>query len=93
MVAVADMDVFTAVTPQYILSSRISALMASAVMVVVDGNFPVDTIKTICESAHQARVPIWFEPTSIPKCTKILEAAALNMLSCILMSPAVVYLA
>jgi hypothetical protein len=78
------MDVFTAITPQYILSKSVTALIENAAIVVVDGNFPADTIRTICASARHYQVPIWFEPTSIPKCTKILEADALNMLTCIL---------
>eukprot|EP00026_Physarum_polycephalum_P003574 Phypoly_transcript_03587.p1 GENE.Phypoly_transcript_03587~~Phypoly_transcript_03587.p1 ORF type:complete len:627 (+),score=58.48 Phypoly_transcript_03587:523-2403(+) len=81
VVSVADMDIFTAITPKYIQSVSINALIANAAMVVVDSNFPVDTIKTICDIAHRNGVPVWFEPTSIAKCTKILKADSLAMLT------------
>jgi len=81
VVAVADMDVFAAVTPQYVMGDSITTLISNAEIVVVDGNFPVDTIRAICVSAHRHQVPIWFEPTSVAKCTKILKADTLNMLT------------
>lgn len=100
----ADMDVFSTITPQYILQdsitiiSRVSkvkytlmaedtlSLIREASVVVVDGNFPVDTIRAICTSTHQNGVPIWFEPTSIPKCSKIIQADVLNLVTCIIIS-------
>jgi hypothetical protein len=50
-------------------------------MVVLDGNLPADTIRQICITAHHSKVPIWFEPTSIPKSTKILQANALDLVT------------
>lgn len=81
VVAVADMDVFTTVTPQFIQSSRISSAIATAPLVMIDGNFPVATIKAIVESAHHNKVPVWFEPTSVAKCTKVVQAEVLHKLT------------
>lgn len=59
------------------------SLIRKASAVVVDANFHPDTIRTICVTANQYGVPVWFEPTSIPKSTKIIQAGVLDLLTCI----------
>jgi hypothetical protein len=73
IVAVADMDVFKEITPQYVCvpSSMIHSLImvaclqieqffvdiSQAPMVVFDGNLPVETMEKICSIASVHNVP------------------------------------
>lgn len=44
--------------------------------VVMDANPPVDTMQAIGEICVSAGVPLWYEPTSIPKSIRVLQAPA-----------------
>eukprot|EP01111_Echinosteliopsis_oligospora_P002729 TRINITY_DN14180_c0_g1_i1.p1 TRINITY_DN14180_c0_g1~~TRINITY_DN14180_c0_g1_i1.p1 ORF type:complete len:155 (-),score=33.87 TRINITY_DN14180_c0_g1_i1:178-642(-) len=50
-------------------------------MIVLDGNFPKQTMREICELGRLYDVPVWYEPTSVHKATRIVEAGALDLLS------------
>lgn len=44
--------------------------------VVMDANCPVDTMQALGEICVSAGVPLWYEPTSIPKSGRVLQAPA-----------------
>jgi sugar/nucleoside kinase (ribokinase family) len=79
--AVADMAIFSYLTPESVSEDTI----ASAAVVVVDGNLPVFTIKHICQTARKHDVPVFFEPTSVPKSVSAAENGILSL--CTFTSP------
>jgi len=81
VVAVADMGLFNMLTPAYISQPEIVSLISRSSMIVIDANWPTETIKFICDVAQREKVPIWYEPTSIPKSTKIIKAGCLHLLT------------
>ena len=44
--------------------------------VVMDANPPVDTMQALGEMCVSASVSVWYEPTSIPKSSRLLQAPA-----------------
>ena len=42
----------------------------------MDANPPVDTMQAVGEMCISAGVPLWYEPTSIPKSSRLLQAPA-----------------
>jgi len=74
--AVADMDSIKELTPERL--EPFKARIAGSTFVVMDGNIPAETIEYVCSTAHQAGVPVWFEPTSVAKSVKILQGDALQ---------------
>ena len=55
---------------------RFTEHLESAPIVVMDANPPVATMQAVGEICLAAGVPLWFEPTSIPKSIRLLEAPA-----------------
>ncbi len=67
------------------------SLISKAPIVILDANLEVETIRKICEIAHEKGIPIWYDPTSVIKCTKVVQAEALGLLTCILINLVVFY--
>ena len=61
--AIADMAIFSYLTPESVSEESIAA----AAILVVDGNLPSFTLKHVCQLAKKNGVPVFFEPTSVPK--------------------------
>ena len=73
--AIADMDIFDNVlSPGHV--AQFAEHLKSAPAVVMDANPPVETMQAVGEICCEAGVPLWFEPTSIPKSLRLLEAPA-----------------
>jgi len=81
--AIADMEVFGEVTPSVLQGFK--ARIAAASFIVCDGNIPAASLATVAQMAHQAGVPVWFEPTSVAKSVRILQGVALSQ--CTVISP------
>ncbi|XP_058623041.1 uncharacterized protein zgc:136858 isoform X3 [Onychostoma macrolepis] len=63
-----DMDIHQQIQEQYV--SQFEDHLASASLVVLDGNIPVSTIDYMCCIAKKHAVPVWFEPTDADKACK-----------------------
>uniref|UniRef100_A0A672NHI0 Pseudouridine-metabolizing bifunctional protein C1861.05-like n=1 Tax=Sinocyclocheilus grahami TaxID=75366 RepID=A0A672NHI0_SINGR len=63
-----DMDIHQQIQEQYV--SQFEDQLASASLVVLDGNIPVSTIDYVCHIAKKHAVPVWFEPTDADKACK-----------------------
>ncbi|XP_059392848.1 uncharacterized protein zgc:136858 isoform X2 [Carassius carassius] len=63
-----DMDIHQQIQEQYV--SQFEDQLASASLVVLDGNIPVSTIDYVCRIAKKRAVPVWFEPTDADKACK-----------------------
>ncbi|KAI7811979.1 uncharacterized protein zgc:136858 [Triplophysa rosa] len=63
-----DMDIHQRIQEQYV--SQYENQIASASLVVLDGNIPVSTIDYVCAIAKKYSVPVWFEPTDADKACK-----------------------
>ena len=72
--AVADMAIFSYLTPDSLTEDDI----ADAAMLVVDGNLPTLTLRNICQMANRIKVPVFFEPTSVPKAIAAAEEGVMN---------------
>ena len=48
--------------------------LKSAAMLVVDANAPLHTLMEAVNEANIAKVPVFFEPTSVPKCSLLGES-------------------
>ena len=71
-VAIAQTDILSELTPAYL--SQYKERMQSAKIVAVDGNLSEDTLFSIGQLCEEGGVPLWFEPTSLAKSTKILKS-------------------
>ncbi|KAI8150303.1 Ribokinase-like protein [Fennellomyces sp. T-0311] len=73
--AVADMDIFDAVDPR-----QIEALLHTEkpAIVCMDGNLASNTMARITATGAQLGIPIFFEPTSVPKSLKIFEQSIIS---------------
>uniref|UniRef100_A0A8C2DPK4 Zgc:136858 n=1 Tax=Cyprinus carpio TaxID=7962 RepID=A0A8C2DPK4_CYPCA len=63
-----DMDIHQQIQEQYV--SQFEDQLASASLVVLDGNIPLSTIDYVCCIAKKHAVPVWFEPTDADKACK-----------------------
>lgn len=63
-----DMDIHQRIQEQYV--SQYEDQIASASLVVLDGNIPVSTIDYVCGIARKYSIPVWFEPTDADKACK-----------------------
>lgn len=61
-VAVDDVRVMAAITPDYLLTRR--ALFEAADMIMMDGSLGEDTMATVVELAREYRVPLCADPSS-----------------------------
>lgn len=66
--AVADMDIFDEMTPEFV--ERASAGLRTAELVVCDANLPAASLERALSIASGSSVPAWFEPVSVAKAPK-----------------------
>jgi pseudouridine kinase len=69
IIALADMDVYEAITPD--LLSKSDALLRSAKCIVVDLNCPKDTVQFLCRFAKTHDIPLVIIPVSAPKMKRL----------------------
>ncbi|XP_051976137.1 uncharacterized protein zgc:136858 [Xyrauchen texanus] len=74
-----DMDIHQQIQEQYV--SQFEDQLASASLVVLDGNIPVSTIDYVCGIAKNHSVPVWFEPTDADKACKPFLSVSWKSLS------------
>jgi len=72
--AIADMAIFSYLTPESVREH----VIANAAIVVVDGNLPTFTLRHITQLANKLGVPVFFEPTSVPKAVAAAEEGVLS---------------
>jgi sugar/nucleoside kinase (ribokinase family) len=56
-------------------------LIESADICVLDADIPIETIEYICRICKSTGVPVWFNPTDLRKCNKIIEANSLSKIT------------
>lgn len=67
--AIADMSVFSSLTPERVLSYAES--LAAAPLVILDTNLPRETIGTLCQFCSEREIPLFVEPVSVEKSRKL----------------------
>ncbi|GJJ76620.1 pseudouridylate synthase / pseudouridine kinase [Entomortierella parvispora] len=75
--AVADMDVFEMLPPakvKYAIEDNHPGT------VCFDGNLSVDCMRTILETCRDRNILTFFEPTSVAKCTRVLDSSLKTLL-------------
>lgn len=70
MYAIADMDILESITIGDLIPTF--SKIISAKIVVLDGNFTTEVISEVVELCFLHNVPVWYEPTSVEKCTRIV---------------------
>jgi pseudouridine-5'-phosphate glycosidase/pseudouridine kinase len=73
---VGDMDIHSTISPDWV--ERFESRLASAPIVCMDGNIPVETLQYICDVCHRNNVPVWFEPTGPDKASALLHDGVLD---------------
>ncbi|XP_064381865.1 uncharacterized protein LOC135330853 [Halichondria panicea] len=77
--AVGDMSINNSITVDWV--SQFTEVLTKAPLVCLDGNFPSDTIKFVCEVCSDAGTPVWYEPTCVDKAIKPIEADCLSKIT------------
>ncbi|MEH7081527.1 PfkB family carbohydrate kinase [Neobacillus drentensis] len=72
VIALADMEVYDAITPELLL--RHDVLLSSAKCIMVDLNCPKETIQFLCHFAKNHNLPIVLVPVSSPKMARLPDA-------------------
>jgi hypothetical protein len=80
-VAVADMDIFKELSPVQV-KGALSDLQQSVKLVVADGNLTKEAFAQTARGSAELRVPLFFEPTSVFKCSLPIHANALSQVPC-----------
>lgn len=74
---VADMDIHKRVSPSFV-NKELERLMkdpnSQIKVICTDANVIIETIQQVIATADKFAIPVWYEPTDLHKCTKILEA-------------------
>ena len=70
---IADMDVCSILNPSHLPSN-----LSDFSLIITDGNISQSLIDATCARAVRANVPVFFEPTSIEKCVRIVPALLRN---------------
>ena len=71
-IGIADMSIFTQITPNYIQSFK--KQIGKASIIAVDGNLTKEAFSMIAHICSTEKVPIFFEPTSDHKCLLPFQA-------------------
>jgi len=74
-VAIADMEIFSLISPSFI--TQFKEKVNQAQIVFVDANVPQDTIIRLTEIIGDDN-KLWFEPTSVPKSIKVATSSILH---------------
>lgn len=70
--AVADMDILEeALAPSHV--EQMAAVIAKAPIVFLDGNASVPVIQKVCDLCSKYKVPLFVDPTSVPKSSKFVS--------------------
>lgn len=77
------MDAHNYITPA-VIDSNINLIKNSKVC-VVDADIPVESLQHLCNVCKKENIPIWYNPTDIRKCSRIVEADSIEKLT--FMSP------
>ncbi|EFA82965.1 hypothetical protein PPL_03743 [Heterostelium album PN500] len=64
-VAISIMDIFKKITPDYI--AQFKEEIRKSKMIVFDANIPLETMVSLAALAKESAIPMFFEPTSVPK--------------------------
>lgn len=67
------------ITPEFI-QKNLDTLEQSE-LVVIDADIPKETIEYICNYCELNKIPIWFNPTDLRKCTKVIDTNCLSKLT------------
>ena len=67
--AVSDMDICTAITPEYLIANR--DVLEKAEAIVLDTNIPEESILWLCENCQS---PVFADPVSVTKSKKLLKS-------------------
>ncbi|KAM3175532.1 hypothetical protein ACTXT7_008312 [Hymenolepis weldensis] len=71
---VADMDIHKQVTAEFVERELQNVEFSALKVICSDGNLDVETLKKLTLLAQSHKVPFWYEPTDLHKCTKIIDA-------------------
>ncbi|CAF0705628.1 unnamed protein product [Brachionus calyciflorus] len=77
--AVGSMKAHDLILPDFV--SKFLEDIKQSDLCVIDADIPNETIKLICDFCEKENVPIWFNPTDLRKCTKILDTQCLNKIT------------
>ena len=69
--AIADMDIFTQITPKQINSFFVNIIKAP--IVIADTNLPIESLDYLSKLCHENNIPLWIEPVSVKKSLKIID--------------------
>lgn len=72
--AIGDMKAHDKVTPE-LIEKNLEVIKESE-MCVLDACMPTETIEKICSVCNQYSIPVWYNPTDIRKCNKIISSLA-----------------
>ncbi|KAG0005717.1 hypothetical protein BGZ80_009623 [Entomortierella chlamydospora] len=75
--AIADMDVFELLPPTKVKEAIIKHKPST---ICFDGNISVECMHTILDTCRGQNIQTFFEPTSVAKCARPLDASMLNVL-------------
>jgi pseudouridylate synthase / pseudouridine kinase len=81
VVAIASMDIFQQLLTSDILKRQLhlqNILKSSCELVVIDGNISIELFSSVSAFCSQYDIPIFFEPTSVPKCTLPITSHCLH---------------
>ena len=80
--AISDFEVVSSFLPIH-LSSKLELVLKESKVCVLDANMTSETIAHVVEKAFLFNVPVIFEPTSVAKCTRILESLKQGKIWCL----------
>jgi len=78
-VAIADTNVYD--TPLLNRQTRAEDVLGGARFIVMDANLHDSDIRLVADICRRDRIQLFFEPTSVPKCSRILKLGRLDVVS------------
>jgi len=78
--SVTSMKIFDSLTPE-VIQPLLDSQLTNSNYVCLDGNLPVKIMAIIAKACHDAKIPLWYEPTSPYKCAKIVLGGALEWIT------------
>ena len=78
-VALGNMRAHDFITPE-LIQQNLSTL-ADSEFCVIDADIPSETISFICTYCENNNIPVWFNPTDLRKCYKLIEANSLSKIT------------
>ncbi|XP_066602288.1 uncharacterized protein [Prorops nasuta] len=71
MFGIGEMEAFDAINVD--LVQKHQSLIEAASLILIDGNLPENTIRSLVDVAANSKIPVWYEPTDIRKARKIFD--------------------